>query len=74
MADEMQQSWIDIKDAAKLFGMTHVSVKNAITRETFPVPTYKLGKKRVIDRDVLAAFFADRKADGFKQLKRTTKS
>jgi hypothetical protein len=60
--------WIDCKDAAALFGMTHQSIKNAITREPFPVPTYKLGKRRVIDRDVLAAYFAERRAEGMTEL------
>lgn len=60
--------WIDVKDAAELFGMTHQSAKNSISRETFPVPTYKLGKRRVIDRKVLAAYFATKESEGYRTL------
>jgi hypothetical protein len=61
-------TWIEIKDAAALFGMTLPSMHNAIQRGTFPVHTYKLGKKRVIDRDVLAEFFENKRAEGLSQL------
>jgi hypothetical protein len=66
--------WIDAKEVGLLFGMNEKSVKNAITRGTFPIATYKLGRRRVADREVLAAFFAARKAEGFKQLANSTKS
>lgn len=69
MMAEILQSWIDVKDAAPLFGMTHESIKNAISENRFPCPTYKLGKRRVIDRDVLAAYFAEQKTEGMKKLK-----
>ena len=34
----------------------------------FPVPTYKLGKKRVIDLAVLRAFFEAKRAEGLSRL------
>jgi len=40
---------------------------NLISRNKFPVPTYKLGKKRVIDLVVLRAFFEGKKAEGLHQ-------
>lgn len=64
-----EQSWVDIRDIAAQFGMTKASMKNAILEKRFPVPSYKLGKRHVIDRDVLAAYWAERKADGMKGLK-----
>lgn len=63
------QSWIDVRDVAAQFGMTAPSIKNAILEKRFPVPTYKLGKRHVIDKDVLAYYWAERKADGMKGLK-----
>lgn len=64
-----EQTWIDVKDAAPLFGMSHEGIKNAISMDRFPCPTYKLGRRRVIDREVLAAFFAEQKAKGLQILK-----
>ena len=64
-----EQSWIDVREIAAQFGMTAASIKNAILEKRFPVPSYKLGKRHVIDRDVLAAYWAERKADGMKGLK-----
>jgi hypothetical protein len=34
----------------------------------FPVPTYKLGRRRVMDRDVLDAYFAKKKSEGIAKL------
>jgi hypothetical protein len=50
-------TWISVTDAAPQFGMTPGAIMNLISRDKFPVPTYKLGKKRVIDLAVLRAFF-----------------
>ena len=33
------------------------AIMNLISRNKFPIPTYKLGDKRVIDLAVLRAFF-----------------
>ena len=66
---EAPQSWIDVRDAAPMFGMTAGAIKNAILEKRFPVETYKLGKRHVIDRDVLAAFFDDKKAAGMRRIK-----
>ena len=63
--------WIDLKDAAPLFGMTFTTLKNQVSLNIFPCPTYKLGRRRVIDRDVLAAFFEKQKADGLRRLDET---
>lgn len=63
-----EQSWIDVREAAPMFGMTAGAIKNAILENRFACPTYKLGKRHVIDRDVLEAFFSDHKAAGIKRL------
>ncbi|HWO28765.1 MAG TPA: hypothetical protein VNO32_08190 [Candidatus Acidoferrum sp.] len=49
-------TWISITDAAPQFGMTPGAIMNLISRNKFPVPTYKLGKKRVIDLVVLTCW------------------
>ncbi len=63
-----EESWIDVREAAHMFGMTAGAIKNAILEKRFPVDTYKLGKRHVIDRDVLQAFFASKKERGMKRI------
>ena len=61
-------TWISVTDAAPQFGMTPGAIMNLISRNKFPVPTYKLGKKRVIDLAVLRAFFEAKRAEGLSRL------
>lgn len=67
----MEVPWISITEAAPLFGMTVSGVRNSIFRNKFPVHTYRLGKQRVIDKDVLKAYFDKKKAAGFLALDNT---
>jgi predicted DNA-binding transcriptional regulator AlpA len=69
MPAQESETWIDVKDAAPLFGMSVQTIKNAISLGKFPVPTYKLGKRRVFDRQVLAAYFEEQRAQGMRALK-----
>ena len=64
-------TWISVTDAAPQFGMTPGAIMNLISRNKFPVPTYKLGKKRLIDLAVLRAFFEAKKAEGLSRLARS---
>jgi hypothetical protein len=41
-----------------------------LSQDKFPVPTYKIGRQRVIDRTVLQAYFSDRGSDGMRKLKK----
>lgn len=68
MAETDNETWIDIKDACVKLGMTYETAKNKIAADDFPVPTYKLGRRRVVDKDVLAAFFSDRRKEGLEKL------
>lgn len=67
----MEVPWISITDAAPMFGMTVSGIRNSIFREKFPVPTYRLGKQRVIDKEVLKAYFDKKKAAGLSALDNT---
>jgi hypothetical protein len=40
------------------------TAQNAIANGKFRLPTYKLGKRRVVDRMVIARFFALKRAEG----------
>jgi hypothetical protein len=48
--------------------MTPDAIMNLISRDKFPVPTSKLGKKRMIDLAVLRTFFEAKKAEGLSRL------
>jgi hypothetical protein len=64
-----EKTWEDLKDVADMFGMTFGSIKNAIAADTFPVPTYKLGRRLVVDKDVLKAYFDEQKEAGLNALR-----
>ena len=64
----MDTPWMDLKEAARMFGMTVKGVRSAIQAERFPVPTYRLGRRLVVDRQVVERFFAERQAEGFRAL------
>lgn len=66
--EDDSQSWISLEEAAPMFGLTFETVKNMVSQDKFLVPTYKLGRRRVIDREVLAAFFAEQRAEGMRRL------
>lgn len=63
-----EKPWIDLREAAPLFGMTFESAKNAILAGRFPCPIYRIGRRAVIDRDVLKEFFDKRKAEGLRAM------
>jgi hypothetical protein len=62
------QPWVSIRDCCRLFGLRYTSAKIAINQDRFPVPTYKLGRMHVVDRDVMDRYFAERREQGLKQL------
>ena len=64
--------WIDVKDLAPLLGVTYPTAKNKIALGTFEVPTYKLGKKIVADKEVVEAFFDAKRKEGFSALNDST--
>jgi hypothetical protein len=65
---ETENEWISLSDAAPMFGMTFETLKNLVSQDKFPVPTYRIGRRRVIDREVLRAFFAEQRAEGMRRL------
>lgn len=61
-------SWLPLSEACKMFGMTYGSAKNAVLQNRFPVDVYKIGRYLVVDRDVIARYFNDKKQTGFAKL------
>lgn len=64
--------WVAVKDVCKMYGLQYASAKNSIHLGTFPVPTYKVGKLWVIDRDVHEAYFRHMRQLGLASLKLPT--
>ena len=65
----MTDLYFTTEELAGLFGYANVqSVHCAISKGTFPVPTYKVGKRRVADREVVTAFFKYHREQGMQQL------
>jgi hypothetical protein len=67
------QPWVNLHEVAALLGLTYGAAKNKISRGNFPVAHYRLGKLLVVDREVLAAFFDEKKAAGLAQLEASRK-
>ena len=63
----MQRPYLNIEDLFELFGMKKTSLLNSISDERFCCPTYKLGRQRVADRQVLEAYFEAKRSEGLDQ-------
>jgi hypothetical protein len=66
--DDVKKTWVSLEQAAPLFGLEFVTLKNMIALKKFPVPVYKIGRRTVIDKDVLNAFFAEQRSEGLRRL------
>lgn len=71
LPDLPDRTWITLREASPLFGMSYEGIKNLITKHEFPVPTYRIGRTRVIDKKVLDTFFEEMARKGIEQLKET---
>ena len=61
----MTRDTVSADDLVHLFGYTSkASLYSAISRGTFPIPTYKMGKRRVAEREVVNTFFARHRDQG----------
>ena len=64
----MDKPYLGVNELSHLMGMSQQSVLNAIHRDNFPIPTYKLGKLRVADKLVVEAFFQNQREIGLEQI------
>ena len=60
----MERPYFTMKELAELFSISTASLHNKIYQETFPLPTYKLGKIRVADKAVVAFYFEKHRQQG----------
>lgn len=63
------QPWMTLIEVAKAFGVKEQTLKNIIAAGKLPVDSYKLMGKRVVDREVLAAYFRKKRDEGLKKLR-----
>lgn len=63
--------WVAVKDVCSAYGVGFAAAKNQISAGTFPVKTYKVGKKHVIDKEVHAEFFQKQREAGLLDLETT---
>lgn len=61
-----------MRDLAPMFGVTYQTAKNKVMAGTFPVPTYKLGRRIVADKEVVYAWFAARRERGLAVVRDST--
>jgi hypothetical protein len=66
--DTTDLPWIPLAECARQLGMTVKSAHNCLLMETLPVPTYKIGKRRVVDKGVMAEFFRLKREQGLETL------
>lgn len=61
--------YLFVEELTVLFNYKNVeSTQRAISRGTFPVATYRIGKRRVADREVVRAYFRKMRDDGLAQV------
>ena len=68
----MEKPYYTMPELANIMGMTTKGFHNTIHSETCPFPTYKLGKRRVADKEVVRQFFEQKRLEGLREI--TTKS
>lgn len=64
----MQKPYMSLNELSELVEMSPKSILNATSRETFPIPTYKIGRQRVADRHVVFAYFKTLRDQGLEKL------
>lgn len=69
-----QNPWVEVREVCHLYGVTFETAKNKIAAGTFDVPTYRVGKKLVIDREVHVTYFRLLREAGLRALAESTKS
>jgi len=63
--------YLTTEDLQLLFGYKEMHcLYNAVRNGTFPVPTYRIGRWIVADREVVRAFFADQRQRGLAEIER----
>jgi len=60
----MEKPYLELQELAILFNLSVGSINNSISQNRFPVPTFKLGKFRVADKNTVKNYFAEKAEEG----------
>jgi prophage antirepressor-like protein len=69
-----QRPWYTLEEACAMLGYTAKTGHNLIHLETFPVPHFKMGRRVMVMKDVVAHYFEQKKAEGIDELQRRAKT
>lgn len=64
----MDRPFYTMEELSELLCMSTKGILNAVSAERFPIPTYKVGKHRVADREVVRHYFEAQRAKGMSEL------
>lgn len=64
-----EKPWIELSEICEQYGITFRAAKFKVDNGSFPVPTYRVGKKIVVDREVHKRFFELKREAGLLALK-----
>jgi hypothetical protein len=63
----IEKPYYTMPELAELMSMSLKGLHNALHHESFPIPTYKLGKFRVADKEVVSYYFEQKRAEGMSE-------
>lgn len=69
VASSLDVPWVAVEAVCHMYGVTYATAKKKIQEDTFAVPTYKVGKTPVIDKEVHEKYFRDKREAGLRLLK-----
>ncbi|MDC1436986.1 helix-turn-helix domain-containing protein [Gammaproteobacteria bacterium] len=59
----MIRPYYTMQELAEIMSMSLKGLHNALHNKQFPIPTYKLGKRRVADKEVVERFFEQKRSE-----------
>lgn len=63
--------WVDLSQVCEMYGVKYNTAKGQVANKTFPVETYRVGKKIVIDKEVHQNYFLGKRQSGLSALNST---
>mgnify|MGYP000129423572 CR=1 FL=1 len=64
----MIRPYYTMQELAEIMSMSLKGLHNALHNKQFPIPTYKLGKRRVADKEVVERFFDQKRSEGMDRM------
>ena len=67
----LEKPYYTMAELADLMSMSIKGLHNSLHKDSFPIPTYKLGKFRVADKEVVNLYFEEKRLESMRKF--TTK-